>query len=253
MCPLPPRLAAPLKPEKPMSVTPRRAARSSSLPAAVALDGVDFGYAETPGVLKDVNLSLPAGSFHFLTGPSGAGKTSLLKLMTLSERPLAGRIALFGEDVTEVARGSLPLIRRRIGVVFQDFRLLDHLSVFENAALPLRLAGGREINYRPDVEEMLQWVGLGHRMTARPAALSGGEKQRLAVARAVVAKPDLILADEPTASVDAAMADRLMSLLQTLNRMGTTVLIAGHDPAVAQRLGARVLGLTDGRLTGGLA
>lgn len=252
MCPLPPRLAAPLKPENPMSVTPRRAARSPSLPAAVVLDEVDFGYAETPGVLKGVNLSLPAGSFHFLTGPSGAGKTSLLKLMTLAERPNAGRIALFGEDVTGVSRGVLPLIRRRIGVVFQDFRLLDHLSAYDNAALPLRLAGGRESDYGPDVEEMLQWVGLGHRMAARPTALSGGEKQRLAIARAVVAKPDLILADEPTGSVDAAMADRLMSLFQTLNRMGTTVLIAGHDKDLAERSGATVLQLADGRLFGGV-
>ena len=211
-----------------MTPETRRAATAASTPTA-RLDGVGFGYAEAPQVLRDVNLILPRGSFHFLTGPSGAGKSTLLKLLTLAERPTEGRITLFGQDATQAPRGALPVFRRRIGAVFQDFRLLDHLSVFDNAALPLRLAGDRAADYAGDVREMLAWVGLGDRLEAQPPALSGGEKQRLAIARAVLARPELIVADEPTGSVDAAMAQRLLRLFQTLNRQGTTLLIASHD------------------------
>lgn len=230
-----------------MTPETRRAATAASTPTA-RLDGVGFGYAEAPQVLWDVNLILPRGSFHFLTGPSGAGKSTLLKLLTLAERPTQGRITLFGQDATQAPRGALPGFRRRIGAVFQDFRLLDHLSVFDNAALPLRLAGDRAGDYAEDVHEMLTWVGLGDRLEARPAALSGGEKQRLAIARAVLARPELIVADEPTGSVDAAMAHRLLRLFQTLNRQGTTLLIASHDQDLAARSGARVLRLKGGRL-----
>ena len=236
-----------------MPVSPSRAADVPPLAPAARLDGVSFGYAETPGVLVDVSLTLPRGSFHFLTGPSGAGKSSLLKLLTLVERPNSGTVTLFGQDVTRLPRRAAPVIRRRIGTVFQDFRLLDHLSAFENAALPVRLAGLKAADYAPDVEEMLQWVGLGDRMDAMPPSLSGGEKQRLAIARAVVAHPDLIVADEPTGSVDKAMAVRLLKLFQSLNRLGTTILIASHDEALAERSGARILRLAGGRLTGGAA
>ena len=233
-----------------MSSTPRRAAVIEPATDTVRLTGVGFGYADSPAVLRDVNLSLTPGSFHFLTGPSGAGKSTLLRLLTLSTRATAGEVRLFGLDAAQLSRAEIPLVRRRIGAVFQDFRLLDHLSLFENAALPLRLAGGRARDYAADVEEMLRWVGLGERMDARPPSLSGGEKQRLAIARAVMAKPDLIIADEPTGSVDRAMADRLLKLFQALNRLGATVLIASHDEALADRSGARRLHLQDGRLTG---
>lgn len=226
---------------------PRRAAPAASSVTA-RLDGVAFGYAEAPGVLRDVNLTLPRGSFHFLTGPSGAGKSTLLKLLTLAERPSQGRITLFGQDATAAPRRALPTFRRRIGAVFQDFRLLDHLSVFDNAALPLRLAGGRPPDHAADVEEMLRWVGLDRRMDARPTALSGGEKQRLAIARAVLNRPELIVADEPTGSVDRAMAERLLRLFQALNRQGVTLLVASHDEALAARSGARVLRLAGGGL-----
>lgn len=233
-----------------MSVQPRRATRSAASTETVRLSGVGFGYAATHRALRDVNLILPAGSFHFLTGPSGAGKSTLLKLLTLQQRPDAGTLHLFGEDATRAPRRDLPGFRRRIGVVFQDFRLLDHLSAFENVALPLRLAGARRIDYAADVEEMLDWVGLGDRMNDLPPSLSGGEKQRLAIARAVVAGPDLILADEPTGSVDAKMGERLLKLFQSLNRLGATVLIASHDEALAERSGATVLRLVGGRLSG---
>jgi len=225
------------------------AAVSSAVTETVRLSGVGFGYAGAPDVLRDVNLILPRGSFHFLTGPSGAGKSSLLRLLTLADRPIKGTIRLFGTDVTHIQRRDIPAFRRRMGVVFQDFRLLDHLSAFENVALPLRLAGQERARYAADVEEMLRWVGLGDRLSAPPPTLSGGEKQRLAIARAVITRPGLIVADEPTGSVDAAMADKLLRLFQSLNRLGATVLIASHDQALAERSGARVLRLDDGRLS----
>lgn len=231
-----------------MPSSPASAAETSATPETVRLSGVGFGYAGAPDVLRDVNLILPRGSFHFLTGPSGAGKSSLLRLLTLAERPRKGTIRLFGADVTHIERRDIPAFRRRMGVVFQEFHLLDHLSAFENAALPLRLTHQREAAYAADVEEMLKWVGLGDRMDALPPALSGGEKQRLAIARAVITRPGLIVADEPTGSVDAVMADKLLHLFQSLNRLGATVLIASHDQSLAERSGARVLRLERGRL-----
>jgi cell division transport system ATP-binding protein len=233
-----------------MNAPTRRAADPVPAPETVRLSDAGFGYADAPGVLRGVNLILERGSFHFLTGPSGAGKSTLLRLLTLGERPTEGRIRLFGEDVTAAPRARIPQLRRQMGVIFQDFRLLDHLSVFDNAALPLRLAGGRAHDHAADVEEMLRWVGLGRRLHALPPALSGGEKQRLAIARAVITRPGLILADEPTGSVDAAMADKLLHLFQSLNRLGATVLIASHDEALAARSGATVLRLSNGRLEG---
>ena len=216
----------------------------------VRLDGVGLRYGRAPEVLRDLNLELAPGSFHFLTGASGAGKTSLLKLMQLALRPTRGLVSLFGEDVSRLDRGDLAPIRRRIGVVFHDKRLLDHLSAFDNAALPLRLAGRRKpADYHGDVAELLRWVGLGDRMDALPPALSGGEQQRLAIARAVVNRPDLLLADEPTGDVDHPMALRILRLFVELNRMGTTVLIASHDEDLVARSGQPVLHLENGRLT----
>jgi len=235
-----------------MPLEPRRIAAAALTSDPVRLEAVGFGYAGRPEVLRDVNLVLPRGSFHFLTGPSGAGKSSLLRLLTLAERPQAGRLTLFDRHVSSLSPADIPQLRRRMGVVFQDFRLLDHLSVFDNAALPLRLAGRRRDDYAGDVAEMLRWVGLSDRASERPPALSGGEKQRLAIARAVIAGPDLILADEPTGSVDPAMAERLMALFKALNRQGTTVLIASHDEDLAARSGAAVLALRDGRLAEGV-
>jgi len=232
-----------------MPRSPRRAADPAPSPETVRLSAVGFGYTDRPDVLRDVNLILPRGSFHFLTGASGAGKSSLLKLLTLAEPPTSGRIALFGDEVGQIARRDRPACRRRMGVVFQDFRLLDHLSVFDNVALPLRLRGRKASDYAGDVAEMLEWVGLSDRAEGLPGTLSGGEKQRLAIARAVMAGPELILADEPTGSVDGAMAGRLLKLFQALNRLGTTILIVSHDEALARASGARLLRLADGRVT----
>jgi cell division transport system ATP-binding protein len=214
----------------------------------VHFEAVGMRYGRAPEVLRDINLTLAPGSFHFLTGASGAGKSSLLKLIYLAQRPSRGLIRLFGHDIALTKHGDLPFLRRRIGVVFQEFRLLDHLSAFDNVALPLRIAGRKPDDYRHDVAELMTWVGLGHRMHALPPTLSGGEKQRLAIARAVVARPEILLADEPTGNVDPEMAGRLLRLFVELNRLGTTLLIASHDEGLVARSGQPVLHLADGRL-----
>jgi cell division transport system ATP-binding protein len=214
----------------------------------VRFETVGMRYDTGPEVLRDVTFVLEPASFTFLTGPSGAGKTTLLKLMYLAEPPSRGLISLFGHDLATARRSEFPGLRRRIGVVFQDFRLLEHLSAFDNVALPLRIAGGRQQDYAQDVEELLSWVGLGDRLDARPATLSGGEKQRVAIARAVVARPDLLIADEPTGNVDAEIAERLIRLFAELNRLGTTVLIATHDRALMEKTRSREMRLVDGRL-----
>ncbi len=214
----------------------------------VRFENVGMRYGPGPEVLRDVTFQLEPGSFTFLTGPSGAGKSTLLKLMYLAEPPSRGLISLFGEDLATTKRSAFPALRRRIGVVFQDFRLLAHLSAFDNVALPLRLAGGTPDNYARDVEELLGWVGLGDRLNAVPPTLSGGEQQRVAIARAVVARPDLLLADEPTGNVDPDIGQRLIRLFGELNRLGTTVLIATHDRGLIERHRARELRLVDGRL-----
>jgi cell division transport system ATP-binding protein len=208
-------------------------------------------YGRGPEVLSDLSFQLPSGSFHFLTGPSGAGKSSLLRLIYLAERQSRGLITLFGRDTAMLERTALPDIRRRIGVVFQDFRLLNHLTVFENVALPLRVAGQARASYADDVNELLTWVGLGDRIEAYPPTLSGGEQQRAAIARAVISKPDLLIADEPTGNVDPAMARRILRLLAELNKLGTTVLVASHDIALVRSLDAPILELADGRLISG--
>jgi cell division transport system ATP-binding protein len=214
----------------------------------VRFESVGMRYGSGPEVLRDVTFVLESGSFTFLTGLSGAGKTTLLKLIYLAEPPSRGLITLFGRDLATAKRTDLPGLRRRIGVVFQDFRLLDHLSAFDNVALPLRLAGKRIADYAHDVEELLSWVGLGDRMNAVPPTLSGGEQQRVAIARAVVARPDLLIADEPTGNVDPEMGARLIRLFGELNRLGTTVLIATHDRALIETARAREMRLVDGRL-----
>lgn len=214
----------------------------------VRLESVGLRYGRGPEILKDVSFRLETGGFSFLTGSSGAGKTSLLRLLFLARRPTRGFIHLFGEDVTRVERARLPRLRRRIGVVFQEFRLLDHLSVYDNVALPLRVAGKREASYRADVLDLLSWVGLADQARAFPPVLSGGEKQRAAIARAVIGKPELLLADEPTGNVDPALAKRLLHLFVELNRLGTTVLLATHDMKLVQQAKAPVIHLEHGEL-----
>jgi cell division transport system ATP-binding protein len=202
-------------------------------------------------VLRGISLAVPEGGFRWLIGPSGAGKTSLLRLLSLAARPTEGQITLLGTKLDTARRRDLPALRRRIGVVFQDFRLLPHLTVFDNVALPLRLAGRPEGAVRADVADMLNWVGLGACGSHEPAFLSGGEQQRVAAARAVIARPALLLADEPTSNLDAAQADRLIELLRELNRIGTTVVIATHSRVLVDRHPAHELHLRDGALVSG--
>ena len=206
-------------------------------------------YANGPEVLKDVTFHLEAGSYHFLTGPSGAGKSSLLRLMYLAHRASRGTVKVFGHDIAATPRRLLPGLRRRVGVVFQDFRLLDHLSARDNVALTLRIAGVREDTIRAHVAELLSWVGLGDRLDATPATLSDGEKQRVAIARAVIGRPSLLLADEPTGSIDESQGMRILRLFEELNKIGTTVVVATHDQRLIARFNHRVLRLADGQFS----
>ncbi len=214
----------------------------------IRLTNVALKYDSGPDTLHDVNFHLRPGSFHFLTGPSGAGKSSLLRLLFMSLHPTHGRIHMFNQDVSQVTSAKRAQLRRRIGIVFQDFRLLDHLTTWENVALPLRVIGKQVGDYREDVTDLLQWVGLGDRMHAYPSVLSGGEKQRAAIARAVIGKPELLLADEPTGNVDPQMARRLLRLFIELNRLGTSVLIATHDHQLMRQYKAPRLELHDGHV-----
>jgi cell division transport system ATP-binding protein len=214
----------------------------------IRLENVGLRYGRGQEVLRDVSFHLRPGSFHFLTGPSGAGKSSLLRMLFLSQQPTRGRVNLFAQDVTRVDAGKRAQLRRRIGIVFQDFRLLDHLTTWQNVALPLRVVGKRESDYREDVTDLLQWVGLGERMDYFPSVLSGGEKQRAAIARAVIGKPELLLADEPTGNVDPQMARRLLRLFIELNRLGTSVVIATHDHQLMRQFRAPRLELHEGHV-----
>jgi cell division transport system ATP-binding protein len=199
-------------------------------------------------VLHDLSFSLPPGSFHWLLGPSGAGKSSLLRLMHLALRPSRGEVEVLGIHLSRARRGALPGLRRRIGVVHQDFRLLPHLPIFDNLALPLRIAGRAESQIRADVTEMLRWVGLEARAAELPASLSGGEQQRVAIARAVVVRPALLVADEPTGNLDLLQARRVLSLLREMHRLGTTVVVATHAEALVEEYPAPALRMAEGRL-----
>jgi len=214
----------------------------------VRFENVGLRYGPGPEVLRDLTFRLDPHSFQFLTGPSGAGKTSLLRLLFLALRPTRGLITLFGHDIATLSKDSLATLRRRIGIVFQDFRLLDHMTTYENVALPLRVIGMEEDSYRKEVMELLDWVGLGERMWALPPVLSGGEKQRAAIARAVIARPQLLLADEPTGNVDPSLAQRLLRLFVELNKTGTAVVIATHDIALMDQFDAPRPVLHEGRL-----
>ncbi len=215
----------------------------------VLFENVGLRYGTGTEILKDISFSIERQTFQFLTGPSGAGKSTLLRLILLSLKPTRGQIKLFGKDAAELDKDTITDLRRRIGVVFQDFRLLDHLTTYENVALPLRVQGRDEASYRAEVIELLRWVGLGDRMHILPAVLSGGEKQRAAIARALIVRPELLLADEPTGNVDPTLARRLLRLFTELHKSGTSVVIATHDLTLMDQFeGARRLVLGDSRL-----
>jgi cell division transport system ATP-binding protein len=214
----------------------------------VRFENVGLRYGNGPEVLRDISLALKPGSYHFLVGASGAGKSSLLSLLYLARRPTRGLIEMFGHNIGSVGRGEMPSLRRQIGVVFQDYHLLDHLSALDNVALPLRVTDSDRGQLRDHVVELLEWVGLGDKLDMRPPALSGGEKQRVAVARAVIGRPKLLLADEPTGNLDDAIGDRLMRLFEELNRLGTTLVVATHNTSLPVRFRHPVLRLIDGEV-----
>ncbi len=229
--------------------------------AIIEMQNVGIRYGQGAEILSDIKLSLKKGSFHFLTGKSGAGKTSLLSMMYLAQKPSRGVVSVFGKNVNFTNRDSLAMLRRKIGVVFQDFRLLDHLSAFDNVALPLRVCGMEEREVKKRVTELLQWVELDKHIKAPASTLSGGEKQRVAIARAVINRPELLLADEPTGNVDNDIAPKLMKLFVELNKLGTTVVIATHSEKLItdfayprlhlQNGGLRIYYPTDGLNAGG--
>lgn len=214
----------------------------------IEFENVGLRYGLGPEILSDLSFRLPPNSFQFLTGPSGAGKTSLLRMMLLSIKPTRGTIKVFGQDATTIGKGDMPRIRKDIGVVFQDFRLLDHLTTYENVALPLKVRGQDEATFKKDVTELLKWVGLGDRMHVLPPVLSGGEKQRAAIARALIDQPKVLLADEPTGNVDPPLARRLLRLFIELHRSGTSVVIATHDLTLMDQYEARRIVINNGRL-----
>jgi len=214
----------------------------------VSFDNVGLRYGVGGEILRDLSFTIAPRSFQFLTGPSGAGKTTLLRLILMSLKPTRGVIRLFGADVSRLSSDVVTALRRRTGVVFQDFRLLDHLTAYENVSLPLRVKGVEESRYRPEVVELLRWVGLGERMHLMPPVLSGGEKQRCAIARALITRPELLLADEPTGNVDPSLARRLIRLFVELHRSGTAVVIATHDLTLMDQVEARRMVLGEGHL-----
>lgn len=248
------RAVAPALPSKPPPCEGEPKARigpaeSMAAGSIVQFENVGLRYGTGAETLSDLSFALAKGTFYFLTGPSGAGKTSLLRLLYLAQRPSRGLIRLFGEDIVTLPRARMPGFRRRIGVVFQDFRLVPSLSAYDNVALPLRVAGVEERELGPPVREMLSWVGLTGRASARPATLSGGEQQRVAIARAVIGRPEILVADEPTGNVDPEMAARLLHLFDALNRLGTTIVVATHDIHLLSRVSqAKMMRLDCGRL-----
>ncbi len=214
----------------------------------INLSHIGLRYDGGPEILTDISLSLAAGSFHYLTGASGSGKTSLMKLLSISMLPTRGDIDFFDKDVTQLSKSDRAKLRQNIGMIFQDFRLLNHLSLYDNIALPLRLANISESKIKKAVHDMAEWIELKDYMKSKPPFLSGGQQQRVAIARAVITKPKILIADEPTGSLDDIMGDKIMSLFEELNKSGTAIMVATHDKSLMQRFDHPVLKLRAGHL-----
>ncbi len=215
----------------------------------LSFENVSLSYPPDHAVLEDVSFHIDEGAFYFLTGQSGAGKSSLLRLIYQAERPTSGRVYLFGELLNSSDRQKQAALRQKLGIVFQDFRLIPYLTAHENVALPLRLQEADEAYITKHVQELLDWVGVGARGSAYPDELSGGEQQRVAIARSVVSKPRLLLADEPTGNVDEETAMKLFHLFDELNKMGTSVILATHQTPLVEKFKKPALHLVRGRIS----
>jgi cell division transport system ATP-binding protein len=199
--------------------------------------------------LRDVELEINKGEFLFLTGPSGAGKTTLFRMISAFDRPSSGAVEVAGYDIGKITANEVAYFRRKIGVVFQDFRLLKGRTVFENVALPLEVKGDRPANVNRRVDEMLENVGLLYKKNAYPEQLSGGEQQRVAIARALIHQPGVLIADEPTGNLDPQLSEEIMDLLDRVNAQGTTVFVATHDHDMVRRRSRRVVEIRGGQLS----
>lgn len=205
-------------------------------------------YLRNTNALEDINLMVDKGEFVFLTGPSGAGKTTLLKLLFCAERATRGQILVNGRNIARIRESSIPYLRRNIGVVFQDFKLLNNRTVFENVALALDVIGAKRKEIKSKVWKILKLVGLQHKINTKPLRLAGGEQQRIAIARALVNDPAILLADEPTGNLDPDLTIEIINLLKDINARGTTVMIATHDRSLVEKLHKRTLILDKGKL-----
>jgi cell division transport system ATP-binding protein len=214
----------------------------------IQLSHVYKEYKGGTAALDDVNLTVQKGEFVFMTGPSGAGKTTLLKLLTCEERASSGQVRVMGKDLSQLRNSSIPYLRRTIGCIFQNFRLLQHRTVFENVALPLRIVGISEDKVRTRVQEVLRSVGLGHHEEIYSTELSGGEQQRVAIARALANRPSILLADEPTGNLDEHLGWEIFGLLKQINAYGVTVLVATHQRGVSEKFRRRRISLEKGRI-----
>ena len=214
----------------------------------ILLQNVGLRYNKGPEILKDINLDIKSGEFYFLTGTSGAGKTSLLKLLQLAHKPTRGKVRIFSKDTDHITHDEISKIRRRIGIVFQDYELLNHLSIMDNVALPLRISGKSNKYIETHVPELIKWVELEEYINEKPTYLSGGQQQRVAIARALINNPDIIIADEPTGNVDEEMAKKLLFLFLELNKRGTTIIIATHSTNLIKQFKFPVLHIKDGHL-----
>ncbi len=214
----------------------------------IQLYHIELRYDGGVRALRDVSLEVARGEFVFLTGASGAGKTSLLRLLFAAEHPTSGQILVAGRNISRVRGSEIPRLRRQIGVIFQDFKLLPDRTVHENVAIALEIAGASRRETRTRVWSTLKRLGLAHRQEHRPRALSGGEQQRVAIARALVTDPPLLLADEPTGNLDPELARDIMDIIADANARGTTVMVATHDPTLLDRYPHRRLDLSEGRL-----
>ena len=209
---------------------------------------VTMSYKEDATVLHDISFSVQKGEFVFLVGPSGAGKTTILRILYRDLVPTSGEVIVAGKNLNKLSRSQIPYLRRRLGIVFQDFRLLPHKTVYENVALAMKVTGASRVAVRKNVMQLLHRTGLVYRQDAYPEDISGGEQQRTAIARAMVNDPALLLADEPTGNLDPKLSLDIMHLFESFNFRGTTVLVATHDVALVQQLNKRVIQIEEGRI-----